>query len=56
MGFKDIGKRIGNAAFNLAMASCSGDCGKCGICQNPSHPMPQDERQSHEKRNSGNDD
>lgn len=53
MALKDIAKRIGNIAFRLAISSCGGDCGKCGICQNLSCLIPMNERQSHEKENSG---
>ena len=55
MRFKDIGKRIGNIAIRVAMSGCGGECGKCGICQNLSPLIPQGERQSREKENSGDD-
>jgi len=46
MRFKDIRKGIWDIAFKLAISSCGGECGECGICQNPYLLMPQDERQS----------
>ena len=48
MKLKGIGKRIGNMAFRLAMYSCGGECGKCGICKNPSPPISQSDSQSRE--------
>ena len=51
MGLKDVGKSMGNIAFRLAMFSCGGECRKCGICQNHSPSMSQDERQSRGNEN-----
>ena len=57
MRFKGIGKKIGDMAYKLAVSGCNcgGECGKCGICQNLSPLMSQDERQSSEKGNSDKD-
>ena len=54
MRFKGIGKKIGDMAYKLAVSDCNcgGECGKCGVCQNPHPPTLCDERQRREKRSS----
>jgi len=51
MKLKDIGKRIGNIAFRLAMYSCErgGECGGCAGCGyyvNPSPSTPESKKKS----------
>jgi len=51
MRLKDIGKKIGNIAFRLAMYSCErgGECGGCAGCGyyvNPSPSTPENKKKS----------
>lgn len=56
MGFKDIGKKVGDIAFKVAMASCErgGECGGCKMCGNSPLSTPENKEEVRDERNLDN--
>ena len=55
MGLKDIGRKIGDIAFKLAISSCScgWECGRCQACGNHGNlhtTEPSNEKKDHKSK------